>query len=842
MQFDFSKLAIPQASKPQSDPYKIFTGLPRLGGAPNDLWKGQSDALSQWNEHRKAKDVLVSLNTGGGKTLVGLLIAKSLCNEGIDNVVYVCPTNDLVKQTAGQAQSIGIDVTTRIDGSYSNDLFEVGKTFCITNYHALFGGLSSIRRKYFPGAVIFDDAHVAEASMRDSFTLTIKQEQHQNLHSSLRNLFLPVFRELGREGEYRDSFTSSGSPHAVLVPPHAVMANLAQLELAFRAADASNDKHLKYSFAHLKDHLSVCAIVIRSGIIEITPPFLPSLALDIFDRPIRRIYLSATLQNKADMVRAFGREPEVKIEPDNDAGNGERLILSERELINAKIDCSFGKTLSQKHKLLVAVPSYTQAKLWESLAAPPNVKTFSEELEIFRVSSGGAFVLVNRVDGIDLPHDTCRLMLLDGIPRSEGLLERYQFEYLQMKTFASSRIANRLVQLFGRINRGRSDYGAFLIAGRELNIWLANDKNVALLPRLLRQQIFLGRNVQNGMNIKTIEAVSGLIDSVILSKPRDQGWLNYYSQFINAQDVNDDQNERARLVEERNLAAAKAEALYARAVWQRNYSAARIVLDEVVADTARADEKLAGWHNLWIGAAYAYEGLSDEAFVYFVRARGQLGLNLAVPVGPSVGEATFPKATRRVVANALMLTNLGRESFNKQIATLNKQLIPLDGGTPAQMEEAARLLGQTLGFTSTRPDNEDGTGPDVFWKDVEAQLALGVELKTDKNDGSSYSKADIGQALDHLSWIDANLEGCTSLGCVLVGPAVGHMDQANPTKNLYHVETKVMSMLKERILAILRDAYEQPVASRADYIDAATQELSLGNLGSILMARPFVPA
>ena len=44
------------------------------------------------------------------------------------------------------------------------------------------------------------------------------------------------------------------------------------------------------------------------------------------------------------------------------------------------------------------------------------------------------------------------------------------------------RIANRLAQLFGRINRGRNDYGAFLIEGNELNKWLSNDRNLVTIP------------------------------------------------------------------------------------------------------------------------------------------------------------------------------------------------------------------------------------------------------------------------------------------------------------------------------------------------------------------------
>lgn len=103
---------------------------------------------------------------------------------------------------------------------------------------------------------------------------------------------------------------------------------LVEILLRNKAAEGND---LKYAFAHLSDHLEHCAVLFSKGLIEITPPFLPSMALNVFDRNIRRVYLSATLKHKTDFVRAFGRLPEIAIEPRNDAGNGERLILFGRE-------------------------------------------------------------------------------------------------------------------------------------------------------------------------------------------------------------------------------------------------------------------------------------------------------------------------------------------------------------------------------------------------------------------------------------------------------------------------------------------------------------------------------
>lgn len=823
---DFSQLPLPKVAKASTDPFKIFGALPRLEGAPNDLWRGQADALAEWNENREESDLLLSLNTGAGKTLVGLIIAKSFCNEGLDNVLYVCPTIDLVRQTAEQAKSVGIDVTTRTQGDFDNDLFESGKTFCITTYAAAFNGLSALRRKHFPDAVIFDDAHVAEAMMRGAFTLSISRKSHESLFQAISGLYRPHFRDLNRETTYAEALEQmSPVPKSILVPPDISRSTATQLSALLKSAGVQTDSDLKYPYQHLKDHLDQCAIIFRAGKLDITPPFLPSLALDIFNNRVRRVYLSATLHNKADIVRAFGREPTKIIEPKNDAGNGERLIIFNRGINQGSFDANFAARLKQKHKVLAALPSYHAAQAWSELGQPPSPDRFSQDLDAFRKSSKGAFILISRVDGIDLPNETCRLMVIDGIPRSDSLLEKFQFEYLHMRNFAASRIANRLVQLFGRINRGRSDYGAFLISGRELNIWLNNDKYVSLLPDLLRNQILLGRTVQDGMKITNLDSVEKLLDTVLLSKPRDVNWLDYYSRFLEANEIEHKASERAQKAEQRNFAAAKAEAIYAKHMWQRSYPEARGALDEIVADTARADEKLAGWHNLWIGATLHHEGAVDEGRYYFAQARGQLGSNLYLDTG-SIGitQASQPAPNQPIVEQSLQLVSLGRESYTKAFGRLQSQLEPLNGGTPNQMEEAFRELGAVLGFSSTRPDNEYNTGPDVMWVAHDNRLAIGLELKTDKLADSQYMKSEISQALDHDSWMSKNAGSESTIGVVLIGPDAGVSVQANPTDRLFSAKLEVAASIRDRFLGIIQDTFKLPVGSRREFLEKSFSE------------------
>src|SRR6478672_5055628 len=176
---DFSQLKRPSRSTKPLNPIEIFERLPNLPGTPNDLWRGQTEALEEWHKQREKNDILIALNTGAGKTLVGLLIAQSLVNEGLENVTYLCGTIDLVYQTKKEAEKLGIPCTLRVGGDFDNNLFETGKAFCITTYASMFNGFSALQRKHFPGAVIFDDAHVAERVIRDSFTLKVTRKHLQ---------------------------------------------------------------------------------------------------------------------------------------------------------------------------------------------------------------------------------------------------------------------------------------------------------------------------------------------------------------------------------------------------------------------------------------------------------------------------------------------------------------------------------------------------------------------------------------------------------------------------------------------------------------------------------------
>lgn len=819
---DFSRLGSPKKPKVPTNPIAIFEALPSLAKTPNDLWRGQYKALSDWENVRGKRDILISLNTGAGKTIVGLLIAKSLVNEGLENIVYVCSTIDLVEQTSKEASGIGIDHTTRVRGIYSNDLFETGQAFCITTYAALFNGLSSIRRHYFPSAIIFDDAHVAESILRDAFTLRIDVRSDEALFNEIVMLFQPHFKDLGIRGRFTDSLDPSKQYTAFVAPGGLYHRSERLLNILHNHGVKSHESY-KYPFAWIEDHLNCFSAIFTRGAFELTPPFLPSLALDIFEQRIRRIYLSATLQSQTEFIRAFGRQPSEIITPSNDAGNGERLILDGRR-VKKGFGPRFAKKLVEGHKAIIAVPDYTRAKEWEDLAQPPTAEEFTDALNEFRRNEGnGAFTLVSRVDGIDLPHDTCRIMILDGIPSATSLLERYQWEWLGMDNVHASRIANRLVQLFGRINRGRNDYGSFLLQGETLSKWIARDRNLALLPPLLQKQILIGREVQREFDLAKGKDVIELIDRVL---GRDEGWLDYYRREVEQAELDKDQLKRARQAEPVMVAATLSEAKYAAAMWSGDKATARRELEKTIDKTATDDAKLSGWHSVWLGAAYELDGDLDMAYRAYGIAMRRLNRSITLPRPSSHGTNETSSPTTNEFGRSLIdLLSLPQGAkFEARFKDLTNTLAWIDTGTPNQAEAGVRQLGELLGFNAIRPESDEGTGPDVLWIDEADSRMIGFELKTDKSTPATYYKKDINQGHDHLEWMKNTYGQYTSLGLLYIGPS-GMVDtKANPSEKMGLSQPQTVVNLTDTVLALIEDIRRLTSSERLALISETTEE------------------
>lgn len=103
------------------EPREIFMTLPSKApgyGYPRDV---QSEVWKKWFDIRNEKNVILKMNTGSGKTVVGLIMLQSCLNEEKGPAIYVVPDNYLVKQVIDEAKRLGISATEdKDDYSYSN--------------------------------------------------------------------------------------------------------------------------------------------------------------------------------------------------------------------------------------------------------------------------------------------------------------------------------------------------------------------------------------------------------------------------------------------------------------------------------------------------------------------------------------------------------------------------------------------------------------------------------------------------------------------------------------------------------------------------------------------------
>src|SRR5580704_13000004 len=177
MPIDLRKLVPPKKPQKPIDPLEIWNGLDRAVGKEY-LRPIQEQVLSQWFGQRTRPDTIIKMNTGTGKTLVGLLMLQSSLNEGFGPALYLCPDKYLVKQVLTQAKQFGVScvefVSVGIPAEFSNS-----EAILVTNVKKFFNGRSVFGVQGGPrapiqvGTFLLDDAHTCVEEMRSQFTIIL---------------------------------------------------------------------------------------------------------------------------------------------------------------------------------------------------------------------------------------------------------------------------------------------------------------------------------------------------------------------------------------------------------------------------------------------------------------------------------------------------------------------------------------------------------------------------------------------------------------------------------------------------------------------------------------------
>lgn len=122
-------------------------------------------------------------------------------------------------QTAQDADKLGLNYTTRTKGDFSNNLYSHGRGFCITVYQALVNAKSVFKGTLRPEAIIFDDAHVAQRVIRDSYTLRIEKKKHGGIFDPLMEQLKAIISNTKEKQHFVEVFRKPPMRDLYWMPP-----------------------------------------------------------------------------------------------------------------------------------------------------------------------------------------------------------------------------------------------------------------------------------------------------------------------------------------------------------------------------------------------------------------------------------------------------------------------------------------------------------------------------------------------------------------------------------------------------------------------------------------------
>ena len=751
---DFSKLRTQKRKTVLIDPIEIFRRLPKPTGI-NDLYTSQAEVLNAWFAKRDVSDAIVKLHTGGGKTLVGLLIALSSMEEKKGPVLYLTPTTQLVEQTIEKAKEMGIPAVAYRKGEPLDDRFLNSKAVMVATYNALFNGKSkfgvrgaSPRDSIHLSAVVADDAHAAFSVIRDAFTLTVGKNNNKEKYKSLCELFRYAFREIDLIGTFDDVY--GGRSDLVIEIPYWAWKDKIDVVREDLRSEIETPA-FAFVWPLLRDNLHFCHALISKNNFTITP-ILPIInQFPAFCEADRRIYMSATIADDSEIVRTFDAKPEhlkFPISSKSLAGISERMILIP-DLLSFEFDKDslikdvLSNALKRAYGCVVLVPSATCGPMWKR---PACIARGASEVQqrVRDLQEGSAhtpIVFSNRYDGIDLPGNSCRLLIMDGLPTATSDYESMRASTLFGGSSISRMLAQRIEQGIGRGARGAGDHCVILLLGDRLAQWIAQDANFRLLTEATRIQLEMGETVS-----KAIDSIDGFHYTLFQSYDRSPDWVSFHAETLaeGVKSENPDQTV-SQMAPERKVFN----------LWVDGFHDKSISRIERMLDLPDLDKQTKGW-MLQLAARVANDWGNTEKSDDFQRQAYLFNKNLMKPkISPPYRRLDLPSAQAKAIVNQVCKYRIRRgflQYFENDIAS---NLVP--DVSANKFENALFNLGGIIGLSSERHD-DNGVGPDVLWV-FPNKSAWVIEVKSRKKDSNPLSKEEHGQLLEAENWFSESYVG-----------------------------------------------------------------------------------
>ena len=387
---------------------------------------------------------------------------------------------------------------------------------------------------------------------------------------------------------------------------------------------------------------------------------------------------------------------------------------------------------------VILVPSRFTANNWQEVAtfaqSSEQVEKYVKTLQ--EGKSRGPFVFANRYDGIDLPHNACRLLIISGLPRGASEYEQYRNNMLLGGAALNSALAQRIEQGMGRAARGPGDYCVVIVTGKDLIRWIGRPNNVNLLTSSTRTQLQMGIEIS-----KTVNDTKGLAETIFSCFGRDKEWIEYHAETL-AESIEFEQIDISAL----EYADVERRAFR---LWRDGYCEKAISkVDKYCQSAINLDPQSKGWLLQFSARIAHYWGSQDKAQEFQEHAYAS-NRNLMRPkVTPPYVHLIQPGRQAEAIVKEIDKF-FPRRGFLSEFDEVVSHLVPEVSAN--QFEEALKTLGLILGFAAERPEQIYNNGPDVLWL-LYDRLGLVIEAKGRKKQKNALTKDQHGQLLISTQW------------------------------------------------------------------------------------------
>lgn len=772
---DFNKKLSNPAPEVSTNPVDIYESLDRQTSKVGPLRTAQQEVLTEWYKQRlNEKDVILKLNTGAGKTIVGLLMLESKRRlfekkgdfHGIQ--VFAANDNNLIAQTIKQAREFGLKVA-EIDASNEIPVEVIsGEKILVTSVQKIFNGLSIFGRKDAPDidTIVIDDAHTSVDIIKQAASLKISKEKNSQLYSDLFNLLSEGIESQG-PGTFADLKTGVDSNYndPIIMPvPYWTWIDKIKPIRELISQRGTNSNEIKFTWPLIRDNLEMVNVVVSVDNIEITPIKTPIKKFSSFYNASQRIFMSATTSSDEVLILNLDISPSAINSPlvfSQEKWSGEKMVVIP-SLISDKLTRScmvsqIGKFHDTPFGITSIVPSFYKTKDWEKYGATiSNTKNLQSELQKRREKNfDKPLVLVNKYDGIDLPDEQTRLLILDSLPSATTLWERYFENVVPQGTETLLKRAQKIEQGMGRSVRADTDYSVIMFIGSDLVRFIREPRNRKFFSQQTLKQIEIGVEISKDVKeeISTLDdddqIVRKLWELPNQSIQRDEAWKTYYREQMDGVDyLVKVPSDLKRLIKINEILKLAVDPIVD--VEQFNQS-----LDELIKYINTNEEK--GWfvqlkaHVNYRFSKIKSKEIQDTAYKYNHRL-------LLIDRRDVVQSIQSPSQMKRL-DNVINVIQGYRNFENFQNAIQNIISALTFGTSKREFESLFDELGKILGFTTDRPDENYKEGPDHLWA-VDNGHYFVIEDKSEVKDSrKKIFKKETGQMNNSISWFKKHYAG-----------------------------------------------------------------------------------